>query len=203
MDSGGGGLFYNLMLFGRVLRGVGVQVDPGRMVDAARALEQVSVGSRDDFFYTLRGVLVRRREDLPLFERAFDQFWRTPTTGRRMMEVRTQGEVRRSSRPQVVVPQLRSPGERQAAHPPQNDQNKDEPPLVEALFTYSQLEVLRHKDFGELDEAELAAIRRMMAHLDWQPQPRRTRRFRQGNGRWLDLRHTFHQAQRYGGEVLE
>ncbi len=197
------GLFYNLMLFGRTLRGLGVQVDPGRMVDAARALNQVSIGSREDFYYTLRGVLVRRREDLPLFERAFELFWRAPLNGRRMMEARTQGEVRRRNRPQVVAPPLSLPGEQPDSTPPQKGKDEDEPPLVEATFTYSQQEVLRHKDFGELDETELAAIRRMMAHLDWQPQPRRTRRYRPGDGPWLDLRHTFRRAQRYGGEVLE
>jgi uncharacterized protein with von Willebrand factor type A (vWA) domain len=201
--NSGHSFFYNLLLFGRVLREVGVEVDPGRMVDAARALEQVSIGSRDDFFYTLRGVLVRRREDLPLFERTFALFWRTPVNGRRLMELRTQGEVHRSNRPQVVAPPLRIPVEPPAFMPPQKEQEEDEPPLVEATFTYSQLEVLRHKDFSELDEVELAAIRRMMAHLEWQPQPRRTRRYRPGDGPWLDLRHTFRRAQRYGGEVME
>jgi uncharacterized protein with von Willebrand factor type A (vWA) domain len=201
--NSGHSFFYNLLLFGRVLREVGVEVDPGRMVDAARALEQVSIGSRDDFFYILRGVLVRRREDLPLFERTFALFWRTPVNGRRLMALRTQGGVHRSNRPQVVAPSLRIPVEPPAFMPPQKEQEEDEPPLVEATFTYSQLEVLRHKDFSELDEVELAAIRRMMAHLEWQPQPRRTRRYRPGDGPWLDLRHTFRRAQRYGGEVME
>ena len=197
------GIFYNLMLFGRVLRGVGVQVDPGRMIDTARALELVPTGSRDAFYYTLRGILVCRREDLPLFDRAFDQFWRTPGNGRRMIQVRTQGEVRRKNRPQVVPPPLRLPAEKPATHKPQAGPDADEPPLVEATLTYSQLEVLRHKDFAELDEVELAAIRRMMAHLDLSEQLRRTRRYRPGDGAWLDLRRTFRQAQRYGGEVLD
>ncbi len=195
------GIFYNLLLFGQVLRGVGVQVDPGRMVEAARALEQVSIVHRDDFYYTLRGVLVRRQEDLPIFERAFEQFWRTPLNKQRMMAVRTAGKVRRKDRPQVVAPPLRPPDVHPPSPPPQKDRD-DEPPLVEATFTYSQLEMLHHKDFGELDETELAAIFRLMARLSWQPRPRRTRRYRPGDGPWLDLRHTFRRAQRYGGEVL-
>ncbi len=196
-------LFYNLMLFGRMLRGAGVQVDPAQMVDAVNALQEVSISSRDDFYYTLRGVLARRREDLPLFERAFELFWRLPQNGRGLMAARTQGMVQRRNRPQLVAPPLRLPDERQDVKRPKKGQNEDEPPLVEVTFTYSQLELLRHKDFGEIDEAELAAIRRLMAHLDWQPQPRRTRRYQAGNGPWLDLRHTFRRAQRYGGEVLE
>ncbi len=196
------GLFYNLLLFGRMLRGMGVQVDAGRMVDAARALAQVSIGSRDDFYFTLRGVLVRRREDLPLFERAFEQFWRDPVSGRRMMAVRTEGEVRRRNRPQVVPPPLSPPNGIPPFLPPQKDNDGNEPPLVEVTFTYSQVEMLRHKDFGELDEAELAAIRRQMARLNWQPQSRQTRRYRPGDGPWVDLRRTFRQAQRYGGDVL-
>ena len=81
-------LFYNLLLFGRVLRGVGVQVDPGRMIDTARALELAPIGSRDAFYYTLRGILVRRREDLPLFDRAFEQFWRAPGSGQQLRQIR-------------------------------------------------------------------------------------------------------------------
>ncbi len=200
MHSAEHGFFYNLLLFGRVLKGVGVQVDPGRMIDAVRALDYSPIGSRSDFYFTLRGVLVRRKEDLPLFDRAFDLFWRAPQEGRHLMEVRTQGATRRSDRPQVVAPPLRSPGESPKS-PPQPDE--EVPPLVEVTLTYSQLEVLRHKDFAELDEAELAAIRRLMAHLDWTPRPRRVRRYRPGDGPWLDMRHTFRHAQRYGGEVLE
>ena len=65
----------NLLAFGRVLKEAGIQISPGRMIDAARALEFVNIGSRQDFHIALRSNLVSRKEEIPLFDRVFDSFW--------------------------------------------------------------------------------------------------------------------------------
>ena len=53
------------------------------MLDAVEALPHVDIGRRDDVYHTLRALLVHRREDLALFDRAFDTFWgeRQPAAG--------------------------------------------------------------------------------------------------------------------------
>ncbi len=71
-----GKLLHNLLLFGRVLRGLGMDVNPGRMVDLVRALDHIEIGNKADFYYAARTLLVHEREDLPLFDEAFDLFWR-------------------------------------------------------------------------------------------------------------------------------
>jgi len=76
----GGHLLHNLLLFGRVLRGLGLDVNPGRMMDLVNALGTVQVGQREDFFYACRSLLVHRQEDLALFDQAFAQFWRPPSS---------------------------------------------------------------------------------------------------------------------------
>jgi uncharacterized protein with von Willebrand factor type A (vWA) domain len=66
----------NLLLFGRVLRAAGVHVHRERMVDAIQATEWIGVRSRADLRATLSALLVHRHEDLPVFNEAFDAFFR-------------------------------------------------------------------------------------------------------------------------------
>ncbi|HZM25587.1 MAG TPA: hypothetical protein VFC02_27805, partial [Anaerolineales bacterium] len=73
-----GQLLSNLILFGRVLRGLGLDVNPGRMMDLVSALDHIEIGNKADFFYAARTLLVHEREDLPLFDEAFELFWRKP-----------------------------------------------------------------------------------------------------------------------------
>jgi uncharacterized protein with von Willebrand factor type A (vWA) domain len=54
------------------LRGVGVPVSTGEAVDAARALEAAGLSDRERVRAALRATLVKRRDDLELFERVFD-----------------------------------------------------------------------------------------------------------------------------------
>ncbi|PYR92282.1 MAG: hypothetical protein DMG19_03110 [Acidobacteria bacterium] len=71
----GQGTLMNLVAFGRVLKEAGIQTSLGRMIDTARALEFVNIGSRPDFHIALRSNLVSRKEEISLFDRAFDSFW--------------------------------------------------------------------------------------------------------------------------------
>ncbi len=198
-----GHLFDNLLLFGRVLRGLGLDVDTGRMIDLAKALELVEIVSKTDFYFTLRGLLVHRREDLALFDKAFAAFWRKPAEGWEGIAVSAAGEVRRPARPLIVAPPLRQPD--QATPPNRQDESKhpDEPPILQVTKTYSDQEMLRRKNFAELNVEELESIKRLLAEFDWQPGFRRTRRVHPGKGPLVDirrvLRHNFH----YGGEVME
>src|SRR5215218_8061210 len=69
-------LLDNLLVFGRLLRSLGLEVHVGRLLDVAAVLPQVNIGKRDDVFHTCRALLVHDRDDLPAFDRAFDAFWR-------------------------------------------------------------------------------------------------------------------------------
>src|SRR5665811_380847 len=52
-----GALLRNLLLFGRVLRSLGLDVNAGRMLDLVAALPLISIGRRSDFYYAARGVI--------------------------------------------------------------------------------------------------------------------------------------------------
>ena len=66
-----GHLLHNLLLFGRLLRRLGLDVHAGRMLDAVRVLEDIGVSRRADVRSALRTLLVHRRDDIPVFDEAF------------------------------------------------------------------------------------------------------------------------------------
>jgi uncharacterized protein with von Willebrand factor type A (vWA) domain len=195
-----GALLHNLLLFGRVLRSLGLDVNPGRMIDLVIALRFISIGSRSDFYHAARGLLVHRREDIPRFDEAFEFFWRNRGRNLTSLDLRALGERRRYRRPRVVPPPLQ---EERTSGVDVSASGADQPPLIQATLTYSSREVLRQKDFGDLTSAELDAVRVLMAEIVWRVRQRRTRRLRAGHGRLLDLRRTVRRNLRYGGEILD
>lgn len=196
-----GALLRNLLLFGRVLRGLGLDVNPGRMIDLVAALQFISIGRRSDFYHAARALLVHRREDIPLFDEAFEFFWRSRGREPSSLDLRALGEKRRFRRPAVVPPPLREEAPSPSATPA--EPSLEEPPIVQATLTYSAREMLRRKDFAELTPDELEAVRTLIAEIVWRVRERQTRRLRPGHGRLFDLRHTIRRNVRYGGEILE
>ena len=63
-------LVRHVVTFGRVLREVGLEVGPGRVADALRALAAVDLTRQEDVFFSLRQTLVSRHDELDLFDRA-------------------------------------------------------------------------------------------------------------------------------------
>ena len=58
---------------------------PGRVIDAAKAVAAVGVERRDDFYWALHTVCVRRAAERVIFNQAFHAFWRNPLLLERMM----------------------------------------------------------------------------------------------------------------------
>lgn len=195
-----GNLLRNLLLFGRVLRALGLDVNPGRMIDLVTALEFINVGSRSDFYHAARGLLVQRREDIARFDEAFEFFWRSRGKNLTSMDLRALGEQRRYKRPKFVPPSLKEESSSAAAAA---EAKSDQPPVIQATLTYSDREVLRQKDFGDLSAEEMLAVQRLMAEVVWRIRERLTRRLRPGRGRLLDFRRTVRRNLRYGGEILD
>ena len=193
-----GQFLHNLLLFGRVLRRLGLDINPGRMMDLVSALDHIAIGRKSDFFYSARALLVHDREDLPLFDEAFDLFWRKPAES---WGVEWQGFTRRRrpSGPIVTHPPLKE----EAPESSDSTSSSAEPMTVlEVTRTYSSRELLRHKNFAEMNAEEAEAVKQMMSHLLWNVSERRTRRKRPGKGHLIDLRRTLRRSLRSEGEIL-
>ncbi|MGB9392022.1 MAG: hypothetical protein WCB70_18825, partial [Xanthobacteraceae bacterium] len=55
-----GRLAENIVYFARALRAAGIPVGPGAVLDALEALKVAGVGTREDFYWTLHAVFVKR-----------------------------------------------------------------------------------------------------------------------------------------------
>ena len=71
-----GRLAENIVHFARALRAAGVPVGPGAVLDALAAVAAAGVGTRQDFYWTLHAVLVKRHEHSLIFDQAFRIFFR-------------------------------------------------------------------------------------------------------------------------------
>ena len=201
-DAGEGAILPNLLMFGEVLRRLGLDVGSANMLDLVRATEFVPIGgSRNDFRLAARALLVHRRSDLPLFDEAFQVFWRRPAHGRSMRDLRSMGEERRYRTPRVMPHR-----EDTSDGPPDVDETDaagDRQPVVDLQRSFSAREVLRQRDFAEYTPAEVSAARALMAELSWDLGQRRTRRLTWGDGSDVDLRRTMRRSLAYGGEMLD
>ena len=76
MAETAGRLAENILYFARALRAAGIPVGPGAVLDALEAVKAAGVGTRDDFYWTLHAVFVKRHEHSMLFDQAFRIFFR-------------------------------------------------------------------------------------------------------------------------------
>jgi hypothetical protein len=147
----------------------------------------------------MRALVVRRREDIALFDDAFQAFWRKPAEGATTLDLRAMGEKRRFRKPRFDPPPLREP---KAGPEPDASSSSDLPRALQATLTYSSTEVLKHKDFADMTGEELGEVQGLLTRFAWRLGERRTRRRRAGRGDTLDLRRTLRRSLRHGGEVL-
>ena len=71
-----GRLAENILYFARALRAAGIPLGPGSVLDALAAVQAAGVGSKEDFYWTLHAVFVKRHEHSVLFDQAFQIFFR-------------------------------------------------------------------------------------------------------------------------------
>ena len=200
LEEDHGHILHNLMLFAEVLRALGLVVGSGNVLDLVRATEYAPIGHKQDFYQAARSLLVHRKQDLPIFDEAFQVFWRKPATGATTRDLRSMGEQRRFREPQVAPPPGSESGLDSDLGGEGDDPSADR---IDLTRTYSAREVLREKDFAKYTPREVDEARRMMSQLSWNLGRRRTRRLIPGPGQTLDLRKTLRRNLKYGGELLE
>ena len=67
--------------FAALLRAQALPVTLIQVLDAVRALEHLDIADRSEVYLGLRAVFVSRPEELPIFDRCFDAFWRVSGQG--------------------------------------------------------------------------------------------------------------------------
>jgi uncharacterized protein len=185
-------LLRNCVLFGRLLRELGVEVTPTQIVDLVASLSLIDIGSQEDFKNSAKSILINRYEHLALFEQAFRIFW--------------QARAAQGNKPVELGELLQRRHSHQASAVGQDGLESAEPSedsLLDKVLAYSYRESLRHKDFSTLSQAELALVKRMMHTIVWNAPPRRTRRVAAApHGKELNIRQVLRRSLSYGGEYL-
>ncbi len=200
----GGLLAENILHFARVLRGAGLPVGPGRVIDALEAVGTVGVSSRRDFYWTLHAVFVTRRDQRDVFDQAFHMFWRDPDLLNRMLAMllpTMRSEEAKGPDP-ALLPRVAEALARDHKPPPTPPGSDEETEIeVDATLTWSETEVLAAKDFEQMTGAEFEDAKRAARALTLPVEAVRTRRYRvDPRGRKPDPRATLRASARRGGE---
>jgi len=195
MDAGGH-LLENLTRFGRLLRGLGLDVGPTHVRTFVEALEHVPLACREDVRRAGRAVFAHRREHIPVFDRAFDAFWRAGLAAA-PVEIRPPAIPRRRV---ASLPADAPPADRDA----DPHETLAEAPGLERRQTWSDREVLRRKDFATLTPDEARQIASMIDEMVVTVPPGRTRRtLPDRRGPRPDVRGTLRRSLRHGGEPVQ
>lgn len=198
-----GRLADNIVYFSRTLRKAGMRVGPAAVRDAIDAVLIAGIGSRDDFYWTLHSVLVKRREDHATFDEAFRLFWRSRELVEKMIAMFSPIAIENRERQKPKAAETRVSQALFEAR--QRDRMKEEPPEVEfdARLTYSGKEVLRTKDFAQMTATEMADARRAIDAMMFSFDKIETRRFRaHQRGPRIDPRATMRASLKLGGDLI-
>ncbi len=185
-----------LSLLAAEMRAAGARVGVGELLGAHRALAAVDPASRTDAKLALRTVMCSRRADLERFERAFLAVYGDEHAAGREQSLSELGAIEREVLPRAAIPTAG------AAQPPAPAE--EDPSAVPAAW--SEVELLRVKDFARYSEAEMVDARELIARLARRGPTRRSRRtrpVRRRRGHEPDLRQTLRASLRNGGEPVE
>lgn len=181
----------NLVGFVRYLRGVGIGASPGVTTLLAQATESVGFHSRRDVKAAFRALVVTDRAQEPVFDEAFDAFFRgdvlyllddvadrTPT----VRQEPTSAEVGIS----IGVPE-----------------EADDAQRIDIVEGSSPAERLMDVDFADLEPHEVDQVAEILESLRWSPSTTRSRRWKPSStGSRPDLRRTLRSVASPEGDLV-
>lgn len=176
--------------FAHALRREGLAVPLDSVTVFVEALSHLGLVERGPVYWAGRSTLVRRHEDIPVYDRIFDAYWEQRASS---AEVQHEAETVRIA----------------LAHDDDADGPSDEgaDSVDESAITlrFSPAEILRRKDFSDYSDDELRLAQHLMSRLRLMGPPRRAPRLRPSRSRTNhpDLRRTVGASLRVGGEPVE
>jgi len=195
-----GRLADNILYFARALRAAGIPVGPGAVLDALEAVQVAHVGNREDFYWTLHAVFVKRHEHSLLFDQAFRIFFRKRGYIEKLIA---------SMLPEIAAgePKVPPPGAQRIQEALFSDMAREEEKQefeVDARMTVSDRELLQKKDFAQMTAAEIAAAKEAIARLALPLDLVKTRRLAQArHGKFIDIRRTLRASMKAGGALID
>ncbi|MCY0095366.1 vWA domain-containing protein [Hoeflea ulvae] len=202
-DAADGRLVHNIVFFARVLRKAGMKVGPAAVRDAVEAVQIAGIGSREEFYWILHSVFVKRREDHQVFDQAFRLYWRSRDLVAKMIAMFSPVAIENRQREKLKAGETRVSQALFEGHEKQRPP-EDKPIIdIDARETTSGNEVLRQQDFAQMSALELAAAKRAIAGLALPFDQVETRRYKPSSTpKRIDPRATMRAAMRTGGDLI-
>jgi uncharacterized protein with von Willebrand factor type A (vWA) domain len=182
----------NWLHFGAMLRGLGFDAGPARMLPFLQTLTVIDLRRPDDLRTAVHAHFGRRREELPVLDRALVAFLRAEARAADGSPS-DEAETERGEPLTLMGRQLKVLDD---------DSEEAEGSEEQEVASYSQAEVLRQRDFDTLTEAEMAEVRRLIRLMRLPAGLTRSRRARAGGHDELDIRRLLRRSMRFGGELL-
>jgi uncharacterized protein with von Willebrand factor type A (vWA) domain len=173
--------------FGRALRANGLSVPTGTAVLFAEALARLGLDAPSRVYWAGRATLVRRVEDVPVYDRVFAAYWQNRA-------VPVMVPVEEESSLTLAL------DDEESGEP--DGENPDGPDGDVLAVRYSAVEVLRQQDLSALTPAEWAEAQRLISALGVASELRPSRRTRPSRRRARghpDLRATVRRNMRTAG----
>jgi uncharacterized protein with von Willebrand factor type A (vWA) domain len=180
--------------FSQILRGVGLSVPTSCTHTFAEALCATGITDRDATYWAGRATLVRRPEDIALYDRAFAVFFE---------RLDAAGDDGTDPDALSIALAVDIDDHEDDDDDAEGDDGETADDVLELRF--STTEILRNKDFATYSPDELAQAHDLMSHLRLAGSPRAS--LRRGPTRRVtanpDIRRTVRSAIRAGGEPVE
>src|SRR5919199_2568023 len=120
-------MLHAAVAFGRLLRWAGLTAGTDRVVEFTRALEELDPTRREDVYWAGRVTFCSRREDLELYDNAFEAFW--------------EGRKKKPRTPRGPKLRLFAPPT-DSVQPPKKSAEKNEKGVEAVRLRYSPVDVL-------------------------------------------------------------
>lgn len=191
-------LLQEITAFCRLLKQIGVNVTTTNQISLCRSLEWIDITQRGDFYHAARTNLIANESDLPLFDAAFNLFWKHPRPDLKTLALEAI-EDKPTSDPQSFTDDenIFNLGE-------WGEVDEDDDRHSDDAIAYSPNDVFTQKDFSQYTEADIEEARQIIAKFAYLLATKLSRRRKVGiKGDSIDFRYSWRKNMAFGGEPLK
>jgi uncharacterized protein len=199
---GGRALSRAVVRFAMLLRRQSLPITPRQVIDAVRTLDQLDLGDRQEVYLGLRAGLVTRPEEVAIFDRCFEAFWRARTEADEVAEGLA-GPALPGETPEAALESQGARKERLELEGWGDEEGAEDGGEPLGVPVASEMEALATRDFSTFSADQLDELLRVTVQIARRLARRVSRRRRpvRRRGR-VDLRRTL-RANLTRGEIIE
>jgi hypothetical protein len=193
----------NIIFFCRLLRASGISIGTLSVLEAIESAKIIGFKKRSNLFYALQSSLIKRPEDMTIFEQAFLLFWQNPKFQDRIRdlllpqtnltgEVENKEELAKRIQETLAKPQT-----------PQLESIDQEKLLIDTSGTTAENQLFNEKDFEMMSNEELRIASQSIKELLVTIPTRPFRRTKESVlGKKISIRQSLREAKKNLGLVI-